>query len=148
MRPIEFCPAVAAAEAVRQADHGLDQIEDIAGGAVALPEHERVVVFDTLERLRSGLIDESELARDRLAMAEAVSPAGAIIQLLAALRDARVRDEREIRRSRALEARAMGYLSRSGLLDADCVRSVSQSPGLAMGLDYPASRAISASESS
>ncbi len=88
-------------------------------------------------------------ARDRLAKVQAVSAAGAMAQLLAAIRDIRVRDDAERERAKDLEVRAVRFLSAARLFDPNFCSKLSQTNlGNRPAPPYPASRAISASESS
>ncbi len=73
--------------------------------------------------MSSRLLMEAEAARDRLALADPVSAAGAMAQLLAAIRDQRVNDDAEISRARKLENQAARFMQKvAGLDDADCAR--------------------------
>ena len=78
-----------------------------------------------LEAISDELIIAADEARDRLAEVQAVSAAGAMAQLLAAIRDVRTRDDAEARRARDLEAKAVRFLAGAGLYDARFVRALS-----------------------
>jgi hypothetical protein len=103
-----------------------------------------------LEAISDELMLAADEARDRLSKIEAVSAAGAMAQLLASIRDIRVRDDAERERARDLEAKAVRFLSDAQLFDPSFCGRLSQtklgrrfaSPA------YTASRAISASLSS
>src|SRR5689334_21542556 len=71
-----------------------------------------------LEGIAEELVLAADEARDRLAEVEAVSAAGAMAQLLAAIRDVRVCDEAERERAKDLEAKAVRFLSNARLFDA------------------------------
>jgi hypothetical protein len=79
-----------------------------------------------LEAIQDELILAAHDARDRLAKIDAVSPAGAIAQLLAAIRDIRVRDDHESERAKDLEARVVHFLASAGLYDSQFSNAVSQ----------------------
>jgi len=87
--PIEFCPAAACAAAIVRLETFADQVARLLGEA-----------------------------RGRLAEVEAVSAAGAMAQLLAAIRDVRVRDDAERERAKDLEAKAVRCLGDARLFDA------------------------------
>ena len=78
-----------------------------------------------LEDIQDELTLAADEARDRLAQVEAVSAAGAMAQLLAAIRDVRVRDDAEIRRAKDLEAKAVRFLAGAKLYDASFCRTLS-----------------------
>jgi len=124
--PIIFCPASAAAEGVAR----LEAYRDLAAGlrheAEALCPEAPAALQTQMEEMGDELALETDAARDRLAGADAVSPAGVIAQLLAAIHDLRVNDDHERERARLLEERAMGYLVRSGLLGLEAARRLSQ----------------------
>ena len=144
--PIEFCPAAACAAAIVRLEGFSDQV------ARLLTEPKLTRSPDLIRKLET-IADELMLAvddaRDRLAKVEAVSAAGAMAQLLAALRDVRVRDDHERERAKDLEARAVRFLSNAGLFDPRFCSQLSQTKlGRRVARPYPASLAISASESS
>ncbi len=146
MPVVEFCPASKAARRLARietcaalVDRSLAQVA--RDGAAARPELVR-----NLEGVQLKLSLDGERARDELANTEAVSPAGAIAQLLAAVRDIRVDDDDERRRAVQLEMRAVDYLEKSGLLSPRDARRISRTP--VAQADQPASLAISSSERS
>jgi hypothetical protein len=79
-----------------------------------------------LEAISDELMLAADDARDRLARVEAISAAGAIAQLLAAIRDVRVRDDAERERSKDLEARAIRFLGAAQLFDPGFCSKLSQ----------------------
>jgi hypothetical protein len=120
--PIEFCPAAACAAAIVRLEGFVDHVarlhdEARLAGSPALMKQ--------LEAISDELIFAADDARDRLAHVEAVSAAGAMAQLLAAIRDVRVRDEAERERAKDLEARAIRFLAGVNLYDAQFCRSLS-----------------------
>lgn len=146
MPVIEFCPASKAARKLSRiescaglVDHSLAQIS--RDGSAARPE-----LLRSLEGVQLKLSLDSEQARDELANAQAVSPAGAIAQLLAAIRDMRVSDDDQRARAARLESAALGYLGASGLFDPRDGRRISRTQATLP--PQPASLAISSSERS
>lgn len=124
--PIFFCPASAAAEGVARLEAYRDLAANLRGETEALCPEAPAALQRQMEEMADDLAMETDAARDRLALADAVSPAGAIAQLLAAIHDLRVNDDHERGRARMLEARALGYLLRSGLLDFEAARRLSR----------------------
>ena len=120
--PIEFCPAAACAAAIVR-------IEGFIDHAARLMDEARLGrspdLMAQLEAISDELIIAADEARDRLAEVQAVSAAGAMAQLLAAIRDVRTRDDAEARRARDLEAKAVRFLAGAGLYDARFVRALS-----------------------
>ncbi len=120
--PIEFCPAAACAAAVVRLEGFIDHVARL---------HEEAQLASSpglmaqLEAISDELILAAEDARDRLAQVEAVSAAGAMAQLLSAIRDVRMRDDAERERAKDLEARAIRFLAAAGLYDATFCRSLS-----------------------
>ena len=143
--PIIFCPASAAADAVARLEAYRDLAANLRGETEALCPEAPGALQRQMEEMEEDLAMEAGAARDRLAAADAVSPAGAIAQLLAAIHDLRVDDDHERDRARVLEARALGYLLRSGLLGYEAARRLSRTAAPAEP-DQPAMRAISSSE--
>jgi hypothetical protein len=141
--PIEFCPAAACAAAVVRLENLIAHVDRLKEQAALARSAD---LIERLEEIADELMMTAEDARSRLAQVEAVSAAGAMAQLLAAIRDVRVRDDAERHRARKLEARAVRFLGTAGLFDAHFCRQVSQT--VTARAPYPASRAISASESS
>ena len=84
--PIEFCPAAACAAAIVR-------LEGFVAHVARLHEEAQLArspdLMRQLEAIQDELILAADEARDRLAKVEAVSAAGAIAQLLAAIRDIR-----------------------------------------------------------
>ncbi len=113
--PIEFCPAAACAAAIVRLETFADQVARLLGDARMAGSAE---LMGELEAISDELMLAADEARDRLAEVEAVSAAGAMAQLLAAIRDVRVRDEAERERAKDLEARAVRFLSEARLFDA------------------------------
>ena len=120
--PIEFCPAAACAAAIVRLEGFIDHI-------ASLHEEARMAgspgLMAQLEAISDELILAADDARGRLAHVEAVSSAGAMAQLLAAIRDVRVRDDAEAVRAKDLEAKAIRFLASAGLYDAAFCRSLS-----------------------
>lgn len=121
--PIEFCPAVACAAAVVRLEGFVDHIArlhseaKLAGSAALMRQ---------LEAISDELIFAADDARDRLASVRAVSAAGAMAQLLASIRDGRVRDDAERVRAKMLETKAVRFLADAGLFDQGFCRHLSQ----------------------
>ncbi len=113
--PIEFCPAAACAAAIVRLEAFADQVARLLAEARMTRSGE---VMGELEAISDELMLAADDARDRLAEVEAVSAAGAMAQLLAAIRDVRVRDDAERERARDLEAKAVRFLSNARLFDA------------------------------
>jgi hypothetical protein len=111
--PIEFCPAAACAAAVVRLEGFAGQVGRMMGGVAGSEE-----VMGELEAIAEELMLAADEARDRLARVEAVSAAGAMAQLLAAIRDVRVRDDAERERAKDLEAKAVRFLGEARLFDA------------------------------
>lgn len=120
--PIAFCPAAACAAAIVRLEGFIDHV-------ASLHEEARMAaspaLMAQLEAISVELILAADDARDRLAHVEPVSAAGAMAQLLAAIRDVRVRDDSEIARAKDLEAKAIRFLAAAGLYDARFCRSLS-----------------------
>jgi hypothetical protein len=124
--PINFCPASASADVVARLEAYRDLAGSLRSEAEALCPEAPLALRLQMETMSEDLGMEADAARDRLAELDAVSPAGAIAQLLAAIHDLRVDDDAERERARRLEARALGYLLRSGLLDFEAARRLSR----------------------
>lgn len=122
--PIEFCPAAACAAAIVRLEAFITQVTRLAVEAQIARSPE---LMCQLGMISDELILAVEDARDRLAQVEAVSAAGAMAQLLAAIRDVRVRDDAERERARDLEAKAIRFLGAANLYDPHFCRSISQS---------------------
>jgi hypothetical protein len=120
--PIEFCPAAACAAAIVRLETFADQVGRLLGEAQMARSME---LMGELEEIAAELTLAADDARDRLAEVEAVSAAGAMAQLLAAIRDVRVRDDAERERARDLEAKAVRFLSNARLFDARFCRMLS-----------------------
>jgi hypothetical protein len=113
--PIEFCPAAACAATIVRLETYSDHVARLMQHAKLAQAPELIA---QLEAITDELAMAADEARDALAGVEAVSAAGAMAQLLAALRDQRVRDDAERERAKDLEARAVRFLSDSRLFDA------------------------------
>jgi len=120
--PIEFCPAAACAAAIVRIEGFIDHVARLMDEARLGRSPD---LMAQLEAISDELIIAADEARDRLAEVQAVSAAGAMAQLLAAIRDVRTRDEAEARRARDLEAKAVRFLAGAGLYDARFVRALS-----------------------
>ena len=120
---IEFCPAAACAAAVVR-------LEGFADHVARLYEEAQLARSPDLMRQLEAISDELMLAADdartRLAQVQAVSAAGAMAQLLAAIRDGRIRDDAERERARDLEAKAIRFLGSANLYDPHFCRTLSQ----------------------
>ena len=122
--PIEFCPAAACAAAIVRLEGFITQVTRLAVEAQIARSPE---LMCQLGMISDELILAVEEARDRLAQVEAISAAGAMAQLLAAIRDVRVRDDAERERAKDLEAKAIRFLGAANLYDPHFCRSISQS---------------------
>ena len=120
--PIEFCPAAACAAAIVRIEGFVDHVARLMDEARLGRSPD---LMAQLEAISDELIIAADEARDRLAEVQAVSAAGAMAQLLAAIRDVRTRDDAEARRARDLEAKAVRFLAGAGLYDARFVRALS-----------------------
>ncbi len=120
--PIEFCPAAACAAAIVRIEAFIDHVARLMDEARLGRSPD---LMAQLEAISDELIIAADEARDRLAEVQAVSAAGAMAQLLAAIRDVRTRDDAEARRARDLEAKAVRFLAGAGLYDARFVRALS-----------------------
>lgn len=120
--PIEFCPAAACAAAIVRIEGFIDHVARLMDEARLgrAPD-----LMAQLEEISDELIIAADEARDRLAHVQAISAAGAMAQLLAAIRDVRVRDDAEARRAKDLEAKAVRFLAGAGLYDARFARALS-----------------------
>ena len=121
--PIEFCPASACAAAIVRLEGFIDHV-------ARLHEHAQLARSQDLMRQLEAISDELLLAADeartRLAQVEAISAAGAMAQLLAAIRDNRIRDDAERERAKDLEAKAIRFLANANLCDAHFCGTLSQ----------------------
>ncbi len=124
LEPINFCPAAAIAAEIGR----LELLIEIAGqlADLAAQSADCGPLLRSLEAISEDLLMAAEDARGRLAEAEAVSSAGAIAQLLAALRDQRVQDEDYLKRSRMMVARAMRFAQGAQLMDSPTCQRLSQ----------------------
>jgi hypothetical protein len=124
LNPIEFCAAAAIAGEVAR----LEGLIDLTRGLIdrAAPARECLPLMRGLETILEDLLLTADEARDRLAECQAVSAAGAMAQLFAAIRDIRVGDDAEVKRAKALEARAHGFSAQAGGLDAASCGRLSQ----------------------
>lgn len=122
--PVAFCPAAACAAAIARLEGFIDHV-------VRLREEARLTrspdLLEQLEAISDELIFAADEARDRLAQVHAVSAAGAMAQLLAAIRDTRIRDDAELMRAKDLEAKAVRFLASANLYDAQFCRTLSGS---------------------
>jgi hypothetical protein len=120
--PIEFCPAAACAAAIVRIEGFVDHVARLMDEArFGRSPH----LATQLEAISGELIIAAEEARDRLAKVQAVSAAGAMAQLLAAIRDVRTRDDGEARRAKDLEAKAVRFLASADLYDAGFAKALS-----------------------
>lgn len=122
--PIEFCPAAACAAAIVRLEGFITHVSRLYVEAQAARSPDLMIQLDAIS---DELILAADEARDRLAEVEAISAAGAMAQLLAAIRDVRVRDDAERERAKDLEAKAIRFLGSANLYDPHFCRSISQS---------------------
>ena len=122
--PIDFCPAAAAAAEIIRLEGVVDHVARLITEAEAAREP---VLIAQLATLSDDLLLAADEARDRLAHVEAVSAAGALAQLLAAIRDTRIRDDAELNRAKDLEAKAVRFLVEANLYDAQVCKTLSGS---------------------
>jgi hypothetical protein len=115
------CPANAAAQAVVRIEIALE-----TASWKLMQAGQPQDAMQTLEDDCTGLLFAAEAARNRLAAAIPTSHAGATAQLLAAIRDLRVRDDVELQRARQLEVRALSYLKNEGVIDVCDGRRLTQ----------------------
>ena len=120
--PIDFCPAAACAAAIVRLEGFMAHVSRLLNEARLARSPD---LMAQLEDIQDELTLAADEARDRLAQVEAVSAAGAMAQLLAAIRDVRVRDDAEIRRAKDLEAKAVRFLAGAKLYDASFCRTLS-----------------------
>jgi hypothetical protein len=121
--PIEFCPAVACAAAIVRLEGFIDHLARLHAEAQLAGSPS---LMQQLEMISDELMLAADDARDRLSKVEAVSAAGAMAQLLASIRDIRVRDDSERKRARDLEAKAVRFLSDAQLFDPSFCGKLSQ----------------------
>jgi len=122
--PIEFCPAAACAAAIVRLEGFIDHVARLHEEAQLARSPE---LMRQLEAISDELMLAADEARTRLAQVEAVSAAGAMAQLLAAIRDGRIRDDAERERAKDLEAKAIRFLGSANLYDPHFCRTLSQS---------------------
>jgi len=122
--PIEFCPAAACAAAIVRLEAFIAQVSQLVAEAQVARSPD---LMCQLEAISDELILAVDEARDRLAQVEAISAAGAMAQLLAAIRDVRIRDDAERERAKDLEAKAIRFLGAANLYDPHFCRLISQS---------------------
>ena len=120
--PIDFCPAAACAAAIVRLEGFIAHVGQLLDEARIARSPD---LMAQLEEIHAELLLAADEARDRLAQVEAISAAGAMAQLLAALRDVRVRDDAEIRRAKDLEAKAVRFLAGANLYDSRFCRTLS-----------------------
>lgn len=134
--PIEFCPAAACAAAIVRLEGFIDHVAGLHDEARLAGSAD---LMKQIEAVSDELIQAADEARSRLARVEAVSAAGALAQLLAAIRDVRVQDDEERARAKDLEAKAIRFLAGAKLYDAQFCRVLS---GTRLGgrLHAPAAR--------
>ena len=121
---IEFCPAAACAAAIVRLEGFIDHVARLIDEARVARSPD---LLQHLEQISDELLLAADDARDRLAQVEAVSAAGAMAQLLAAIRDTRVRDDAELIRAKDLEAKAVRFLAAANLYDPQVCRTLSGS---------------------
>jgi hypothetical protein len=112
--PIEFCPAAACAATIVRLESFADHVARLLQEARLARSPE---LMAELEQISDELSMAADEARDSLAKVEAVSAAGAMAQLLASIRDLRVRDDVERERAKDLEAMAVRFLGQTRLFD-------------------------------
>jgi hypothetical protein len=122
-RPTDFCPAAACGAAIARLEAIIDMIASLK---IDTRFAQSLTILGKLETISDSLMIAADQARTRLSEVDAVSAAGAAAQLLAAIRDIRVRDDVELSRARDLEARAACFLSSAGLSDAAVCKRISQ----------------------
>ena len=122
--PIEFCPAAACAGAIIRLEGFIDHVARLREEAQCFRSTD---LFQHLEQIFEELLLAADEARDRLAQVDAVSAAGAMAQLLSAIRDTRIRDDAELMRAKDLEAKAVRFLSAANLYDAHVCKTLSGS---------------------
>ncbi|MEQ1782699.1 MAG: hypothetical protein ABMA14_15150 [Hyphomonadaceae bacterium] len=122
--PIDFCPAAACAAEIVRIEGVIDHIARLIQEAEAAREP---ALLAQLEEVLDDQILAADEARDRLARAEAISAAGAMAQLLAAVRDIRIRDDAEARRAKDLEAKATRFLADARLFEPGFCKTLSGS---------------------
>ncbi|MBP9235723.1 MAG: hypothetical protein KBF30_13690 [Hyphomonadaceae bacterium] len=121
--PIEFCPAAACAAAIVRLEGFIDHVAGLYQEAQLARSTD---LMRQLEAICEELMLAADEARARLAQVEAISAAGAMAQLLAAIRDIRVRDNAERERAKDLEAKAIRFLANANLYDAQFCTTLSQ----------------------
>lgn len=122
LNPIDFCPAAACAAEIVRLEGIIDHIARLIQEAEAAREP---ALLAQLEEVLDDQILAADDARDRLARVEAISAAGAMAQLLAAIRDVRVRDEAEMKRAKDLEAKAIRFLADARLFEPGFCKTLS-----------------------
>lgn len=122
--PIEFCPAAACAAEVVRIERSIEHVSRLLTEAEAARGS---ALLSQLDEVMDDLILAADEARNRLAQVEAVSSAGAMAQLLAAVRDTRVRDDAELTRAKDLEAKAVRFLAAANLFNARFCKTLSGS---------------------
>lgn len=120
--PIEFCPAAACAAAIVRLEGFIDHVSRLHDEALVAGSPDLMLQLDAIS---NELILAADEARERLSKVEAVSSAGAMAQLLAAIRDVRVRDDAERSRAKDLEAMAIRFLAEANLYEAHFCRTLS-----------------------
>lgn len=146
MTVVDFCPATRTANNLSRIESSADLVDRSIirlGSGSAADDSD---LMSSLHCIQLKLSLESEAARDELAATPAKSAAGAIAQLLAAIRDMRVNDDDHRVRAAQLEGMALEYLKGSGVLDTRDARRISRTK--AARPVQPESRAISSSEMS
>lgn len=146
MDVIEFCPANRAATDLARTEASADLVDRSLARIASTSRDSQIELVRSMECVQLKLGLESESARDRLAKAPAKSAAGAIAQLLAAIRDMRINDDEHRQRAVRLEDAALEYLRSSGAIDPRNARRISRTR--AARPIQPASRAISSSDRS
>lgn len=121
--PIEFCPAAACAAAIVRLEGFIDHVARLHLEAQVARSPD---LMQQLEAISDDLMLAADEARTRLAQVDAISAAGAMAQLLAAIRDNRIRDDDEARRAKDLEAKAIRFLANANLYDAHVCTTLSQ----------------------
>lgn len=135
MELVAPCPAFANARGVIQLEACIASAGRFLSPVLASGGSTPARTTECLEEAWAGLLSETEDARTGLADVAPTTVAGAVAQLLAAIRDIRIGDDFEIARARTLERQAVGFFIRSGLIDAGFAEVISQTDPHAPGLE-------------
>jgi hypothetical protein len=130
MTPIDFCPAAAAAEELARLEAYLDLVLHGLNQAITATPAVPGALLRQIELHAEASIEAMEAARTRLSGATARSAAGAMAQLLAAIRDTRVGDNPA--RAALLEAQAIRFLALNRQPWAGIAQAISRTPPAAI----------------